>query len=243
MKRFIALHPTEEAAELLKRHPNAFLLLTQIAMRARWDDCRITGLKAGQSFIGDWKNAGLHSIMAYKVAKQTLEKIGIATFKGTNKGTIATLVDSKIFSVTSEANNQQDNHQTTIQQPSNNHQTTTNHSEHKEHSDTDFLLQPETEPPPPPKATRARHVSQDAIRWTRETKWSGITEQDRSDWKAAFPACDLDRQLALMDAWLAANPAKAKKSNWRKFITTWLTRSQDRGGDIASNKPRANGCL
>lgn len=97
--------------------------------------------------------------------------------------------------------------------------------------------------PPPPKATRARHVSPDAIRWTRETKWSGITEQDRSDWKAAFPACDIDRQLASMDAWLAANPAKAKKSNWRKFVTTWLTKSQDRGGDIASNKPRVNGCL
>lgn len=106
-----------------------------------------------------------------------------------------------------------------------------------------LLLRPETESAPPLKATRARHVSQDAIKWTRETKWSGITEQDRNDWKAAFPACDIDRQLASMDAWLAANPAKAKKSNWRKFVTTWLTRSQDRGGDIGSNKPRANGCL
>jgi hypothetical protein len=30
--------------------------------------------------------------------------------------------------------------------------------------------------------------------------------------------------------WLKANPQKARKSNWRRFFVSWLTRSQDKGG-------------
>jgi hypothetical protein len=40
-----------------------------------------------------------------------------------------------------------------------------------------------------------------------------------------------------MTEWLKANPAKAHKSNWRAFVTKWLTRSQDRGGGAAPSKP------
>jgi hypothetical protein len=34
--------------------------------------------------------------------------------------------------------------------------------------------------------------------------------------------------------WLKSNPAKAHKSNWRRFLVGWLTRSQDRGGTTRS---------
>jgi hypothetical protein len=37
-------------------------------------------------------------------------------------------------------------------------------------------------------------------------------------------------ELAKASEWLASHPKKAKKSNWRAFITGWLTRCQDRGG-------------
>jgi hypothetical protein len=40
-----------------------------------------------------------------------------------------------------------------------------------------------------------------------------------------------------MTEWLKANPAKAKKSRWRAFVTAWLTRSQNRGGGKASTRP------
>jgi hypothetical protein len=69
------------------------------------------------------------------------------------------------------------------------------------------------------------------IFWTKANGFSGITEKDHSEWKEAYPACDITRQLAAMHQWLLANPAKAKKSNWRKFVTNWLLRQQDRGGD------------
>ena len=98
MSRFVALHATEETNELLKRHPNAFLLLTQIALRAKWKDCPITKLKAGQAFIGDWRNAGLDSEKSYRCAKKTLTDCQIAAFTGASKGTVATILDSTIYS-------------------------------------------------------------------------------------------------------------------------------------------------
>jgi hypothetical protein len=46
----------------------------------------------------------------------------------------------------------------------------------------------------------------------------------------AYPAADLRVELAKAHEWLRANPAQARRSNWRRFVTGWLTRCQDRGG-------------
>lgn len=57
-----------------------------------------------------------------------------------------------------------------------------------------------------------------------------ISEDDRAGWKKAYPACDLDIEIAKALEWVKSNPAKGRKSNWRKFLTSWFSRSQDRGG-------------
>ena len=57
-----------------------------------------------------------------------------------------------------------------------------------------------------------------------------ITEADRELWKKAYPACDVDTEIAKAQAWVIANPTKGRKSNWRRFLTSWLSRSQDGGG-------------
>lgn len=76
------------------------------------------------------------------------------------------------------------------------------------------------------------------ISWSSASGFGEITGVDKNDWARAFPACNIERQLSQMHAWLAANPAKARKSNWRRFIVNWLTRSQDRGGDNGvGNRP------
>jgi hypothetical protein len=142
--RWVALHCGEEAATLLARHPNAFLLLCQIAMRARWKDCPITKLKAGEAFIGDWKECGLRSEMAYRCAKNVLTDCHLATFKGTNKGTRARLLTDSVFSLSPSSNNGPDNIRSidptntrgTDGQRSSNDPTTTTHTENKEHPDT-----------------------------------------------------------------------------------------------------------
>ena len=57
-----------------------------------------------------------------------------------------------------------------------------------------------------------------------------ITEADREGWKKAYPACDLDIEIAKAGEWVKAEPAKGRKSNWRKFLIGWFNRSQNAGG-------------
>jgi len=119
-------------------------------MRAKWKDCPITKLKAGQSFIGDWKKAGIHSEMAYRHAKTVLETCKLATFKGTNKGTVASLVTTGIFSVSAEQRNGPNNRpatdQGTGQQQAGNGQGTSNHTDTQKDGYTDHT---DTTPPSP----------------------------------------------------------------------------------------------
>ena len=72
------------------------------------------------------------------------------------------------------------------------------------------------------------------IKWSPRDLWEHITDEHRTQWAEAYPACNLDTQLARMTAWLKANPKKARKSNWQRFIVNWLRTSQDRGGDTTS---------
>ena len=60
--------------------------------------------------------------------------------------------------------------------------------------------------------------------------WVAITDADMKVWSEAYPACDIQAELKKMKAWILANPAKGKKSNWRRFIQSWLNRTQDSGG-------------
>lgn len=60
-------------------------------------------------------------------------------------------------------------------------------------------------------------------------QWEGIGEGDKEAWGKAYPACDINLELSKMVEWLKGNPKKIK-SNYRRFITNWLSRAQDRGG-------------
>jgi len=59
--------------------------------------------------------------------------------------------------------------------------------------------------------------------------WDGITDDRILLWERAYPACDIETELAKMAAWLLENPTK-RKSNYGSFIVRWLTRTQDHGG-------------
>ena len=77
---------------------------------------------------------------------------------------------------------------------------------------------------------RKRSQPADAVSWSADAGWQGITDADRQEWRLAYPACDLTAELAKATSWLKANPTRAHKSNWRRFVVSWLTRSQDKGG-------------
>ena len=83
----------------------------------------------------------------------------------------------------------------------------------------------------------ARSVTTTLV-WDCVEGWQGITDADRTDWATAYPAASLTAELAKASEWLRANPTKAKRSNWRKFLTGWLTRCQDGGGTDRGNGRR-----
>lgn len=58
-------------------------------------------------------------------------------------------------------------------------------------------------------------------------KWENITDEQRSTWNKAYPAINLDQELAKMQSWVLANP-KNRKSNWERFIINWLSKAQDK---------------
>jgi hypothetical protein len=84
-----------------------------------------------------------------------------------------------------------------------------------------------------PSTPQRRRCSKpaDPLRWSAESGWEGITDADHAEWLRAYPAADLPVELQKAHLWLVANPKKARKSNWRKWVTTvWLSKCQDRGG-------------
>jgi len=87
----------------------------------------------------------------------------------------------------------------------------------------------------PPAASRSRPKS--AISWSADAGWEGITPSDRAEWSVAFPGAVLEQELAKAAAWLKANPQRAGRRNWRRFLVGWLQRCQDKGG---SNREPGN---
>jgi hypothetical protein len=138
---FLKLMRTEDAENLLLRFPNAFLLLTLIAWRARRaaGKCKWTGLEQGQAMVGDHDSCGL-SRQKYRTAQANLQALGFATFKPTSKGTIATICNADAYDINADEDNHQSNHQITISQPSNNHQPTTNKNVKKDKKDKNEYL-------------------------------------------------------------------------------------------------------
>jgi len=123
---FIKLKRSSETLELLK-YPNAFTLGAQIALRAnrRGPDYSAYKLERGEALIGDHKSLGM-TRGEYRWAKKILKRIRFASFRTTNRGTIARLINSGIFDINIDGNDHQYNHPTAMRQPSDDHQTTSN---------------------------------------------------------------------------------------------------------------------
>ena len=121
MAGFIQLLRTEPADELL-RYPNAFTLLTLIALRARREVPQINphGLQIGEAMIGDHAAVGL-SRQEFRSALSNLQKWSLVTIRATNKGTIAKLSGTSIYDINAGACNQPSNQPATSQQPASNH--------------------------------------------------------------------------------------------------------------------------
>lgn len=61
-----------------------------------------------------------------------------------------------------------------------------------------------------------------------------ISLKDKNDWKIAFPSIDVGKEVVKAEQWLKANPSKAKKKLWRKFLVGWFTRANDKAENQAA---------
>ena len=61
-----------------------------------------------------------------------------------------------------------------------------------------------------------------------------IREAMVSEWEKLYPAVDVRQQLRTMAGWLDANPKRRKTaSGVKRFVNNWLSKDQDRGGQVA----------
>jgi len=82
-------------------------------------------LKAGECFLGDLKNMGLEEGQ-YRQAKIDLQKLDLATFHGTNRGTIGKIINTDVYDINVERHNELNDKQSTSKQRTDNDQATTN---------------------------------------------------------------------------------------------------------------------
>jgi len=96
-----------EAIELIAKNNDAFILAYIIAYRARYnDEFNRHDLNLGEALLGDYRQYGMTE-KRYRVAKMLLEKHKFAAFKGTNRGTVASLCDSRLFVILGEQQGEQ----------------------------------------------------------------------------------------------------------------------------------------
>ncbi len=63
-----------------------------------------------------------------------------------------------------------------------------------------------------------------------EEKFLNITPNDIEKWGKAFPVVNIEQQIQSAGMWLRDNPTK-RKSQVKRFITNWMRRQQEKGGD------------
>jgi hypothetical protein len=123
---FVKLMRTPEADELMENDPKAFLLLTQVARRAwRTHGQNVRGLKPREALVGDHRKCGL-TYAEYRHAKKRLARYGYATFNGTTKGTVATIVNDLIYDINEEPEAQTERQQGANEAPSKRQRSATN---------------------------------------------------------------------------------------------------------------------
>lgn len=71
-----------------------------------------------------------------------------------------------------------------------------------------------------------------------------VTVEQVDEFSELFPAVDVPQQLRAMRAWLLANKPKRKtKTGILRFVTSWLSRDQDRGGSLTVSPTLKQGGL
>jgi len=75
------------------------------------------------------------------------------------------------------------------------------------------------------------------ITWDSVSGFQNVTDSHKIAWRVAYPNCSVETSLARMHVWLIANPSKAHKTNWLRFIANWFARTREDGGNLPPSRP------
>jgi len=81
-------------------------------------------------------------------------------------------------------------------------------------------------PSRPPRSADPITLDRDAS----PARFVGVSAQQRATWAAAYPAVDIDAELARAAAWCITAGPKGHKTRPSRFLTSWLARAQDDAG-------------
>ena len=59
-------------------------------------------------------------------------------------------------------------------------------------------------------------------------KWIGVTDEQIEVWRAAYPAVNIESELNRAAAWIVSNPGEAPRSNFSRFLNSWMEKNQNR---------------
>lgn len=68
-------------------------------------------------------------------------------------------------------------------------------------------------------------------------EWEGIEEHHIKEWGDVYSQVDVVKELKKMKLWLEANPAKANKKQWLRFISSWLERAEQTALKYTKSNP------
>jgi hypothetical protein len=118
--------------EDLFRDPLAYTLLSLIAYRARRSEgFDVHGLEPGEALIGDHESVGM-TRKQYRVRLNRLVCGGFVAIRRADRGTIAKVLDTRIFDINADEGGHQNGHQRAIERPSEGHRRATNKKDKKD---------------------------------------------------------------------------------------------------------------
>lgn len=72
-------------------------------------------------------------------------------------------------------------------------------------------------------------------------EWENIKPDDIATWQQSYPAITVNQELLYMREWCLSEPKAKSKKLWRKFITSWLGRSNEKKLNFESSKAQNPG--
>ncbi len=225
--RFVKMVSGKDADEL-RRHPNEFTFLAAVADRAkRTSSFSAIDLVKGEALMGDYRSYGLTE-QKYRTAKKNLEKWKFITTKATSRGTIIKIINSRVFDINQEEDNDQHNEQPTNSQRTVNEQVTTNKNDknvnnEKNEKNKEKSLVDKVRPPPPKKSFSIPSLEE-------------ITEYCQERNNAILPEKFFDYYQS--NGWkVGKNPMK----DWKAAIRTWERSSFNNLVETQKNIPLSQG--